>query len=210
MPPHRQTFHYPRKLKYMAESAASQSHPLDTMLAVSDVIQNDRLAQLYTRVLTLDSPTVEELAEGVESSTTTVYEDVNHLVAIGLLERVTETQPHRYRASRVDMTIQAGGESFQITPTLLVALADGQSNENISLYTDRHGVSGLATAIEYARAYTQSKMNARIMAREQDMPVLEAETILQELQEIILEAEPDISTHLDIEELDAVVDERME
>ena len=194
----------------MAESAISHSHPLDTMLAVSDVIRNDRLAQLYARVLELDSPTVEELSEGIESSTTTIYEDVKHLVEIDLLERVTETQPYRYRASQVDMTIQASGETFQITPTLLVALAERQSNENISLYIDRNGVSGLATAIEYARAYTQSKMNARIMAREQEIPVLEAETILQELQEIILEAEPGISTSLDIEELDSAVDEQLD
>jgi len=194
----------------MAESAVSHSHPLDTMLAVSDVIRNDRLAKLYARVLELDSPTVEELSEGIESSTTTIYEDVKHLVEIDLLERVTETQPYRYRASQVDMTIQAGGETFQITPTLLVALAERQSNENISLYIDRYGVSGLATAIEYGRAYTQSKMNARIMAREQEIPVLEAETILQELQEIILETEPDISTSLNIEELDAAVDEQLD
>jgi len=194
----------------MAESAVSHSHPLDTMLAVSDVIRNDRLAKLYARVLELDSPTIEELSEGIESSTTTIYEDVKHLVEIDLLERVTETQPYRYQASRVDMTIQAGGETFQITPTLLVALAERQSNENIGLYIDRNGVSGLATAIEYARAYTQSKMNARIMAREQDIPVLEAETILQELQEIILESEPGISTSLDIEELDAAVDEQLD
>ena len=53
-------------------------------------------------------------------------------------------------------------------------------------------------------------MNARIMAREQEIPVLEAETILQELQEIVLEAEPDISTSLDIEELDAAVDEQLD
>ena len=194
----------------MAESAISHSHPLDTMLAVSDVIRNDRLAKLYARVLELDSPTIEELSEGIESSTTTIYEDVKHLVEIDLLERVTETQPYRYQASRVDMTIQASGETFQITPTLLVALAERQSNENIGLYIDRNGVSGLATAIEYARAYTQSKMNARIMAREQDIPVLEAETILQELQEIILEAEPGISTSLDIEELDSAVDEQLD
>jgi len=194
----------------MAESAVSHSHPLDTMLAVSDVIRNDRLAKLYARVLEIDSPTIEELSEGIESSTTTIYEDVKHLVEIDLLERVTETQPYRYQASRVDMTIQASGETFQITPTLLVALAERQSNENIGLYIDRNGVSGLATAIEYARAYTQSKMNARIMAREQDIPVLEAETILQELQEIIMEAEPDISTSLNIEELDAAVDEQLD
>ena len=194
----------------MVESVVSHSHPLDTMLAVSDVIRNERLAQLFSRVLEHDSPTVAELTEGIESSTTTVYEDVKYLVEIGLLERVTETQPHRYRASRVDMTIQAGGESYQITPTLLVALAEDQSNDNLSLYIDRHGVSGLATAIEYARAYTQSEMNARIMAREQDIPVLEAETMLQELQEIILETEPDTDTSHDIKELDAAIDERMD
>ena len=56
----------------MAESAVSQSHPLETMLAVSDVIRNDRLTRLYSRVLEHDAPTVEELAEGIESSTTTV------------------------------------------------------------------------------------------------------------------------------------------
>ena len=48
------------------------------------------------------------------------------------------------------------------------------------------------------------------MAREQDIPVLEAETILQEIQELILEAEPDISTRLDITELDAAVNERLD
>ena len=180
------------------------------MLAVSDVIQNNRLAQLYTRALDLNAPTVDELDEGLESSTTTVYEDVKHLGEIGLLERVTETQPHGYRASRADMTIQADGETFQITPALLIALAERQSNGNMNLYLDRHGVSGLATAIEYARAYTQSKMNARSMAREQEIPVLEAETMLQELQEIILDAEPDISTSLDIDELDAAVDDRLD
>jgi hypothetical protein len=192
----------------MAES--SVSHPLNTMLAVSDVIEDNRLAHLYTRAFELDSPTVEELAVGLESSTTTVYEDVKDLVEIGLLERVTETQPHRYRASRVDLTVQADGEMFHITPTLLIALAARESNENINLYLDRHGVSGLATAIEYARTYTQSKINARIMAREQEIPVLEAETILQELQKIILDAEPDIPTSLDLDELDAAVDDRLD
>jgi hypothetical protein len=53
-------------------------------------------------------------------------------------------------------------------------------------------------------------MNARIMAREQDIPVLEAETMLQELQEIILATEPDTDTSHDIKELDAAVDERMD
>lgn len=193
----------------MAESGVWDSHPLDTMLAISDVIQNERLARLYAHVLELDTPTVEELAVGLASSKTTVYEDVKDLVEVGVLERVTDSQPHRYRARQVSMTIQAGEETFQITPTLLVALAQCEANENIGLYIDRHGVSSLATAMEYARAYTTSEMNARIMAREQDIPVLEAETILQELQEIILEVEGDGRTELDIEALDAEVDQHI-
>ncbi|WP_138006519.1 DUF7437 domain-containing protein [Halalkalirubrum salinum] len=194
----------------MAESAVSDPHPLDTMLAVSDVIQKNRLARLYARVLKLDTPTVEELASRSTSSQTTVYDDVKHLVEIGVLERVTDSQPHRYRARRVDMTIQTGEETFQITPTLLVALAQRDSYENIELYIGRHGVSGLATAIEYARAYTKSEMNARIMAREQEIPVLEAETILDELQEILLDVEDESLTQLDIEALDAAVDEAVD
>ncbi|MFT4923805.1 MAG: hypothetical protein ACI8XM_003036 [Haloarculaceae archaeon] len=47
------------------------------------------------------------------------------------------------------------------------------------------------------------------MARDQEIPVLEAETILQELQEIIVDVEDDISTELDIEALDADVDEKL-
>lgn len=64
----------------MSNAAARDSHPLDAMLAISDVVTNQRYAQIYARVLTLDTPTVEELSEGLDSSTTTVYEDVKHLV----------------------------------------------------------------------------------------------------------------------------------
>lgn len=66
-------------------SAVPPSQPLDRMLAVSDVITTERYARLYARVLALDTPTVEEIADGLESSTTTVYEDVNHLVENGFL-----------------------------------------------------------------------------------------------------------------------------
>jgi len=178
------------------------------MLAVSDVIQNSRLAQLYTRVLELDSPTVEELAEGLESSTTTVYEDVKHLVESGILERMTDTQPHRYRARQIDLRVGTDEDSYRITPALFVALARRGTNENIQLFLDRHGVSGLATALEYARDYVQGRMNARIMAREQDLPVLEAETILQEMRDVLLDVDPDLEASPDVDELDAAVEER--
>jgi sugar-specific transcriptional regulator TrmB len=188
--------------------AARDSHPLDAMLAISDVVTNQRYAQIYARVLTLDTPTVEELSEGLDSSTTTVYEDVNHLIESGILERVTDNQPHRYQARQIDLTIQTDDDSYQITPALFVALARRETNENIQLFLDRHGVGGLATVLEYARDYVQGRMNARITAREQDLPVLEAETILQEMRDVLLDVDPDLEASPDVDELDAAVDER--
>lgn len=80
-------------------------------------------------------------------------------------------------------------------------------NENLRLFLDRHGVGGLAAALEYARDYVQGRMNARIVAHEQDFPVLEAETILQELRDVLLDVDPDLEESPDVDELDAAVDE---
>ncbi|MBX0287982.1 ArsR family transcriptional regulator [Halomicroarcula sp. F28] len=192
----------------MSEGHSRHPHPLDLMLAVSDVLANKRYAQIYGQVLTLDTPTVEELSEDLDSSTTTVYEDVKHLVESTILERVTETQPHRYQARDIDLNVQAGDETYEITPALFVALARSETNENLRLFIDRHGTGGLAGALEYARNYVQGQVNARIMAREQDMPVLEAETILQELRDVLLDVEPDREQGPDIEEVEAEVDDR--
>jgi hypothetical protein len=53
-------------------------------------------------------------------------------------------------------------------------------------------------------------MNARIVAREQDIPVLEAETILQELRDVLLDVDPGLEASPDVDELDAAVDDRSE
>jgi hypothetical protein len=177
------------------------------MLAVSDVIRNRRYAELYARVLELGTPTVEEIAAGVDSSTTTVYEDIDHLLDVGLLARVTETQPHRYEARGVEMTVETG-ERARVSPAFLVALARADTNENIRLYLDRHGVAGLAAALEHARDYARGQTNARLVARELDVPVLEAETILQELREVVLDVE-DIDS-LDADALDTMVERQAE
>jgi hypothetical protein len=49
-------------------------------------------------------------------------------------------------------------------------------------------------------------MNARIVAREQDLPVLEAETILQELRDVLLDVDPDLEASPEVEGLDAAVE----
>jgi DNA-binding Lrp family transcriptional regulator len=191
----------------MPEAVTPDRHPIDTMLAVSDLIRHRRLAQTYARVLNQDTPSVGEIASGLDSSTTTVYEDVRRLTDLGLLKRVTDTQPHRYRALQPTVTVQTGETTYEVTPALLVALAQAETNDTIGVYLDRHGVAGLATALDYARAYARGRMTARIMAREQDVTVLEAETILQELRDVIRDVDPSATEELDLDELDAAVDE---
>ena len=195
----------PRKSKSMSGAASTRTHPLDTMLAVSDVITNRRYAQLFATVLERGTPTVEEIATDVDSSTTTVYEDVNHLEEAGVLERVTDTQPHRYRSRSVRITLQTDDRSYRLTPTVLVALAWTESNENLELYLDRHGTAGLATAVEYARDYVRGRTNARSMARDEDIPVLEAETVLQELRTVLQEVEPTVVEDVAVGDLDEAV-----
>jgi len=189
----------------MPEVVDADAHPLDTMLAVSDIITNRRLARVYTHVLDHEEATVAQLTEQLDSSRTTVYEDVHRLCDLGLLERVTDTQPHRYRATEVAMTVQIDDSTYEITPVLIAALAYSERNENIELYVDRHGISGLATALDYARDYVRGRMNARIMARELAITVVEAETILQELRDVIRTVNPNLEESLDLGELDAAV-----
>lgn len=103
------------------------------------------------------------------------------------------------------MTVQTETDDYELTPAVIVALGKSQTNDTLGL-VDRHGVSGLATALEYARAYRRGRMTARIMAREQDITVLEAETILQELRDILQRIEPDTNMEIDLDALDAAVD----
>lgn len=66
-----------------------------------------------------------------------------------------------------------------VTPILTNAIAHHTDNGDIDIFIDRHGLDGLATAIEYAHEYVDGMVNHRIMAREQDISPLEAEIILQ-------------------------------
>lgn len=190
----------------MPGATTPDGHPLDTMLAISDVIENHRHARVYARVIELETATVEEIARDLDSSATTVYEDVNRLRDRGILERITDSQPHRYRARQIELAVHADDDTYEITPTFIVALARSETNENIQLFLDRHRTAGLATAVDYARAYVRGEITARVLAREQEIPVFEAETILQELREVILDVEPEIEGAPDIEALDAAVD----
>jgi len=66
-------------------------------------------------------------------------------------------------------------------------LPAARRDEDIDVYIDRHGLDGLAVALEYAHEYVDGTVNHRIAARELDLSPLEAEIILQALEPVAIE-----------------------
>ncbi len=65
------------------------------------------------------------------------------------------------------------------------ALERRKEDEDIAVFVERHGPDGLREAVKYAIERDEGKVNHRIMAREMDLSMLEAEVILQALRPVV-------------------------
>nr|WP_276257981.1 hypothetical protein [Haloglomus sp. DT116] len=74
--------------------------------------------------------------------------------------------------------------TVEFTPALIAAVVRREEDEDIEVYIERHGLDGLAVALEYAYEYIDGTVNHRIAARELDLSPLEAEIILQALEPV--------------------------
>jgi len=99
--------------------------------------------------------------------------------------RVRDERPYEYDAEPVSLTLSTDGHTRTITPALIAAVARREEDEDIDVYVDRHGLDGLALALEYAAEYVEGTANARIAARELDVSPLEAEVVLQALEPVV-------------------------
>ena len=117
----------------------------------------------------------------------TAYDYVQNLETAGLVEKTREQRPYEYDAESIALTLSADGETQTITPALIAAVARRDEDEDIDVYIERHGVDGLAVALEYAYEYVDGTVNHRIAARELDLSALEAEIILQALEPVATE-----------------------
>lgn len=158
---------------------------IDAMLSVATLLETPRLARIYAYIFQHEPATAEELRDHLEIAQTTVYQDLNQLVDQELLI-ATDTSPREYTAPPVSLTVETEGDSYTVTPALIAAIARRDENPDIDVYLDRHGIAGLARALDYATQYIAGEMNARIMSRRHDLSVIEAETILQALRDVLV------------------------
>lgn len=169
----------------MAQSTSVDGTPLGDMISLVSVLQEPTLARIYSSVRQTEDATVGELVEAVSVPERTAYEYVNTLVESGFLEPTTEGRPIRYRAKDIEFTLQTPDGTRQVTSELVDAVGRRETNEDIDIYIERHGIDGLATALQYTRDYVAGTVTHRIMARELDISPLEASIILQALRDVV-------------------------
>jgi hypothetical protein len=126
-----------------------------------------------------------QVVEQLDVPQGTAYDYVERLETAGLVETVNDRRPFQYDVDPIELTLSTDGERRTITPALVAAVARRETDEDVDVFVERHGLDGLAAAIEYADEYVAGTVDHRIAARELDLSPIEAEVILQALEPIV-------------------------
>lgn len=169
----------------MATSEANWETPLDTGGEVFELLGNARKAWVYTYIRHHPAATIQDIVETLDLPERTVYEYVDDLESAGFIQQSNEGRPAEYAAHNIDLQLIKGDAERCITPELVEATARRMRDEDIDTYINRHGLDGLAVALEYAREYVNGSVTHQVMARERDISLLEAGVILDALSPVI-------------------------
>jgi len=169
----------------MATREANQETPLDTGGKAFELLGNARKAWIYTYIRHHPATTIQEIVQTLDLPQRTVYEYVDDLEAAGFIEQSDDGRPAEYIAHEIDLQLVEDDIERRITPELVEAIARRTRDDDIDTYIDRHGLDGLAVALEYTRAHVDGSVTHRIMAREQEVSPLEAGIILDALRPVV-------------------------
>ena len=189
----------------MATSPASPDRPpIQQLRTVAALLETPALARLYVHVVRHGPITVSAIVDELAVPQGTAYDYVSRLEAAGLVHRVRDTRPYEYEANRVSLRLGVDDDTRTITPAFIAAAARRAEDEDVDVFVDRHGLDGLAAALEYAFEYVDGTVSHRIAARELDVSPLEAEVILQALEPIAAEYADDTGDADDVDDTDGV------
>lgn len=169
----------------MARSPSqSDAPPLRRLQTVADLLETPALAGVYGHVLQAGPVTVGDVVDALDVPQGTAYDYVEKLQDAGLVEPVDDERPVEYDAEPLSLTLSTDGAEQTVTPSLVAAVARCDDDEDLGVFVERHGIDGLARALEYAFEYVDGTVTHRIAARELDLSSLEAEIVLQSLEPV--------------------------
>lgn len=168
-------------------SPRPEATPIQQVQTIVDLLETPVLARIYAYLLRDGPVTVSEIVDALDVPQGTAYDYLRKLEGTALVSKTHEKRPYEYDAEPLSLTLSTNGNARTITPALIAAAARRDEDADIDVYIERHGLDGLATALEYAFEYVEGTVNNRIAARELDITPLEAEIILQALEPVATE-----------------------
>ena len=173
----------------MSKAAGDPERAVNGLLSVAQLLEEPRLARLYTFVLREGAVTIDDVVDELEMPRTTAYSDTGTLVELGVLARDDEQKTHTYSAIPITLTANLDGNEYTITPTLIEAFGRSPRDRDLDLLIERDGLGKLAAAITYAIPYAEGEMSERIAARELDLQHAFAIAVLHALRDVVLDME---------------------
>lgn len=171
----------------MSKAAGDPERAINGLLSIAQLLEEPRLARLYTAVLTTGEITIDDLVSELEIPRTTAYADASTLVELGVLTRDESQKTHTYSAVPIRLTADLDGDEYTITPTLIEAFARSPRDQDLNLLLDRHGLGKMATVLTYAIPYANGDISERVAARELELQEAFAIAVLQALREVVID-----------------------
>ena len=171
----------------MSKAAGDPERAINGFLSVAQLLEEPRLARLYTFVLRNDEVTIDDIVDGTDVPRTTAYADTSTLVELGVLTRDDTQKTHTYTAVPVSLTANLDGDEYTITPTLVEAVGRIPRDQDLDLLVERHGLGKLAAALPYAIPYAEGDLSERVAARELGLQPAFGIAVLQALRDVIQE-----------------------
>jgi hypothetical protein len=170
----------------MSKASGDPEHAVNGLISVAQLLEEPRLARLYTFVLRNGEVTIDDAVAHLDIPRTTAYSDAGTLAELGVLTRDDDQKTHTYTA--VPMTLTAGldGDEYTITPTLIEAVGRIPHDQDLDLLVEKHGLGKLAAALTYAVPYAEGDISEGVAARELGLQHAFAIAVLQALREVVL------------------------
>jgi len=182
------TLLYSTRIMYcMSKAASDPERAVNGLLSVAQLLEEPRLARLYTFVLREGEVTVDEIVDRLDIPRTTAYSDVDTLVELGVLTRDDDQKTHTYSAVPVKLSADLDGNEYTVTPTLVDAVGRAPRDRDLELLLERDGLGKLAAALTYAVPYADGELSERVAARELDLQHAFAVAVLHALREVVLD-----------------------
>lgn len=173
----------------MSKATEGPERAVNGLLSVAQLLEEPRLARLYTFVLRNDEVTIDDITDELALPRTTAYSDTGTLVDLGVLARDDDQKTHTYSAIPITLTATLDGDEYTVTPTLIAAFGRSPHDQDLDLLLERYGLGKLAAALTYAVPYADGEMSERVAARELDLQYAFGIAVLQALRDVVLKME---------------------